>query len=565
MLEEVLPVWQPSFTPPRNCLAKPKEAHSEDQFEPLPFSLLRRNQDSRTRGAFARKPLFPSENSHPQHLCMAHERRPFISSLKEPVLVPSSESRPWRNRLEPGLPPPALTDPRQSGEPPGPGAKLPSPTVPLRLQQPLPPAQARESRLQLFSAPPLFPAPARLGTPRARMRYLGRGGSLLGLLWRRRRRLRLEFRGAHHTPAGSAQPVTSPATPRKPYSPCPALEVATSAERKGKPAWDSPSPKGGGGDWSGLPCHDCSMEESPSSAPGWTVFSGRWDAPGSNGAHLGHCCFLASPRAPFSQRGWKRRRSLAQSDVPPVAAALQLLLLSQLTCRPSLSAAAASCSPTMATPATCTRFTDEYQLYKELGKGAFSVVQRCVKKTSSQEFAAKIINTKKLSERGEIAFVSGDEGLLPEGGRVSFAGAILWVRIVWLLSFSPGLLGTGGPGAAGRGGVHGWRARGASRVELRDLFEAAVPGVVVKVALMKQFAFIHLRDEAAAERAIQKLSGHLLHCHHVVVEFSRPRPTHTVKTFVGNVSAACTSGELRVLFQEFGPVIEFHIVKGAWG
>ncbi|KAK9396138.1 RNA-binding protein 14-like [Crotalus adamanteus] len=82
---------------------------------------------------------------------------------------------------------------------------------------------------------------------------------------------------------------------------------------------------------------------------------------------------------------------------------------------------------------------------------------------------------------------------------------------------------------------------------------------------MKQFAFIHLHDEAVAERAIQKLNRNLLHCHRMVVEFSRSRPTHTVKTFVGNVSAACTSSELRVLFQEFGPVIECHIVKGAWG
>ncbi|XP_065119159.1 calcium/calmodulin-dependent protein kinase type II subunit beta isoform X18 [Paramisgurnus dabryanus] len=48
---------------------------------------------------------------------------------------------------------------------------------------------------------------------------------------------------------------------------------------------------------------------------------------------------------------------------------------------------------------TCTRFTDEYQLYEELGKGAFSVVRRCVKLCTGQEFAAKIINTKKLSAR----------------------------------------------------------------------------------------------------------------------------------------------------------------------
>ncbi|XP_054590061.1 calcium/calmodulin-dependent protein kinase type II delta 1 chain isoform X11 [Nothobranchius furzeri] len=48
---------------------------------------------------------------------------------------------------------------------------------------------------------------------------------------------------------------------------------------------------------------------------------------------------------------------------------------------------------------TCTRFTDEYQLYEELGKGAFSVVRKCMKISTAQEYAAKIINTKKLSAR----------------------------------------------------------------------------------------------------------------------------------------------------------------------
>ncbi|XP_071442433.1 calcium/calmodulin-dependent protein kinase type II alpha chain isoform X10 [Hetaerina americana] len=53
----------------------------------------------------------------------------------------------------------------------------------------------------------------------------------------------------------------------------------------------------------------------------------------------------------------------------------------------------------MAAPAACTRFSDNYDLKEELGKGAFSVVRRCVQKSSGLEYAAKIINTKKLSAR----------------------------------------------------------------------------------------------------------------------------------------------------------------------
>ncbi|XP_036222983.1 calcium/calmodulin-dependent protein kinase type II alpha chain isoform X4 [Bactrocera oleae] len=53
----------------------------------------------------------------------------------------------------------------------------------------------------------------------------------------------------------------------------------------------------------------------------------------------------------------------------------------------------------MAAPAACTRFSDNYEIKEELGKGAFSVVKRCVQKSTQFEFAAKIINTKKLTAR----------------------------------------------------------------------------------------------------------------------------------------------------------------------
>lgn len=53
----------------------------------------------------------------------------------------------------------------------------------------------------------------------------------------------------------------------------------------------------------------------------------------------------------------------------------------------------------MSSQTTNAKFNDFYDLKEELGKGAFSVVRRCVQKSSGLEFAAKIINTKKLSAR----------------------------------------------------------------------------------------------------------------------------------------------------------------------
>ncbi|KAH9495291.1 hypothetical protein Btru_016348 [Bulinus truncatus] len=53
----------------------------------------------------------------------------------------------------------------------------------------------------------------------------------------------------------------------------------------------------------------------------------------------------------------------------------------------------------MAAQTSTAKFSDIYELKEELGKGAFSIVKRCVQKTTGLEFAAKIINTKKLSAR----------------------------------------------------------------------------------------------------------------------------------------------------------------------
>ncbi|XP_076447567.1 calcium/calmodulin-dependent protein kinase type II delta chain-like isoform X2 [Babylonia areolata] len=53
----------------------------------------------------------------------------------------------------------------------------------------------------------------------------------------------------------------------------------------------------------------------------------------------------------------------------------------------------------MAAPTSAVKFSDIYELKEELGKGAFSIVRRCVQKATGLEFAAKIINTKKLSAR----------------------------------------------------------------------------------------------------------------------------------------------------------------------
>ncbi|XP_042615360.1 RNA-binding protein 14b [Cyprinus carpio] len=96
--------------------------------------------------------------------------------------------------------------------------------------------------------------------------------------------------------------------------------------------------------------------------------------------------------------------------------------------------------------------------------------------------------------------------------------------------------------------------------ELSAIFESY--GQVVSCSVLRQFAFIHLQGEGAAERAIRELNGREFKGRNLVVEESRGRPLHSTKVFVGNLSSMCTTEDLRELFQTFGKVLECDKVKG---
>ncbi|XP_056383346.1 RNA-binding protein 14-like isoform X1 [Hyla sarda] len=95
--------------------------------------------------------------------------------------------------------------------------------------------------------------------------------------------------------------------------------------------------------------------------------------------------------------------------------------------------------------------------------------------------------------------------------------------------------------------------------ELSELFEKH--GTVVSCAVMKQYAFVHMRGADRANKAIEELNGRELHGKKMVVELSKPRPQNTWKIFVGNVGTDCDASDLRTMFEAYGKVIECDVVK----
>lgn len=54
----------------------------------------------------------------------------------------------------------------------------------------------------------------------------------------------------------------------------------------------------------------------------------------------------------------------------------------------------------------CSKFSENYELKEELGRGAFSTVYRCVDRKTHKEFAAKVVQLEKLDRRGLIKLES---------------------------------------------------------------------------------------------------------------------------------------------------------------
>ncbi|KAG7515776.1 RNA-binding 4-like isoform X1 [Solea senegalensis] len=99
----------------------------------------------------------------------------------------------------------------------------------------------------------------------------------------------------------------------------------------------------------------------------------------------------------------------------------------------------------------------------------------------------------------------------------------------------------------------------ATHDEITKLF--APYGEINTCSLLRQYAFVTLKGEGAADRAIRHLDGKEYRGRPLVVEESRARPPNSTKVFVGNISATCSADDLHGLFSTFGRVLDCDKVK----
>ncbi|XP_053702238.1 RNA-binding protein 14a isoform X1 [Synchiropus splendidus] len=99
----------------------------------------------------------------------------------------------------------------------------------------------------------------------------------------------------------------------------------------------------------------------------------------------------------------------------------------------------------------------------------------------------------------------------------------------------------------------------ATQDELNKLFSPF--GEINTCSLLRQYAFVTLKGEGAADKAIRHLDGKEYRGRPLVVEESRARPPNSTKVFVGNLSATCSADDLHGLFSTFGRVLDCDKVK----
>jgi len=97
--------------------------------------------------------------------------------------------------------------------------------------------------------------------------------------------------------------------------------------------------------------------------------------------------------------------------------------------------------------------------------------------------------------------------------------------------------------------------------DLRPLFERF--GVVSECECIKNYAFVHMDDEAHASAAVAELNGTDVKGRHIKVEKSESKGPRkpSQKLFIGNIREGTTNDELREVFERYCTVIEADVIK----
>uniref|UniRef100_A0A673IVG6 RNA-binding protein 14 n=1 Tax=Sinocyclocheilus rhinocerous TaxID=307959 RepID=A0A673IVG6_9TELE len=95
--------------------------------------------------------------------------------------------------------------------------------------------------------------------------------------------------------------------------------------------------------------------------------------------------------------------------------------------------------------------------------------------------------------------------------------------------------------------------------ELRALFEKY--GAVSDCDILKNYGFVHMDEEEAAQKAVSALHKHEVNGSRITVEYATTKVRNATKIYVGNVPEGVTAAKIKELFQPFGKVVECDIVK----